>query len=39
MRSRAHISRIGVEGALLVLAPFPFLFPIAGTELFENKWQ
>ncbi len=39
MRSRAYISRIGVEGALMVLSPLPFLFPIAGTGLLENKWQ
>lgn len=39
MRSRANISRIGVEGALMVLSPLPFLFPVAGTELFDNKWQ
>jgi trk system potassium uptake protein TrkH len=39
MRSRAYISRIGVEGALMVLSPLPFLFPIAGPGLFDNKWQ
>lgn len=39
MRSRANISRIGVEGALMVLSPLPFLFPIAGAGFLDNKWQ
>jgi trk system potassium uptake protein len=39
MRSRVYVSRIGVEGALLVLAPLPFLPPISGTELFGHRWQ
>ncbi|MFH2092393.1 MAG: potassium transporter TrkG [Pseudomonadota bacterium] len=39
MRSRRYISQVGVEGALMVLSPLPYLFPIAKTELFDNKWQ
>ena len=39
MRSRAYISRIGIEGALMVLSPLPALFPIVGTDLLENRWQ
>jgi trk system potassium uptake protein len=32
MRSRANISQIGIEGALLVLSPLPFLFPLPEAE-------
>ncbi len=39
MRSREHISRIGIEGALLVLAPLPFLLPVVQADLVENLWQ
>ena len=41
MRSRAYITWIGFEGALMALSPFPFLFllPIAGTDLSDNIWQ
>jgi trk system potassium uptake protein TrkH len=39
MKSRLYISWIGVEGALMVLSPLPFLFLIAGTELLDHKWQ
>ncbi|MEA2061717.1 MAG: potassium transporter TrkG [Thermodesulfobacteriota bacterium] len=41
MRSRAYISWIGVEGALMVLSPSPFLFllPIAGADLSDIRWQ
>lgn len=38
MRSSVRISRIGVEGALMVLSPLPFLFPIGGTELLYHQW-
>lgn len=32
MRSRAYISRIGIEGALLTLSPLPLLFLFTGTD-------
>ena len=39
MRSRAYISKIGIEGALMTLSPFPLLFPLVGEDLWLNKWQ
>jgi trk system potassium uptake protein TrkH len=39
MKSLEDISRIGIEGALLVLSPFPLLFPLTGPDIFFNKWQ
>lgn len=38
MRSSVRISRIGVEGALMVLSPLPFLFPAGGTEILDHQW-
>ncbi|RMD74617.1 MAG: hypothetical protein D6820_16370, partial [Lentisphaerae bacterium] len=39
MKSRANISRVGIEGALMVLSPLPFLFPAAGAGTLDTKWQ
>lgn len=39
MRPRSLISRIGVEGALLVLSPLPFLFPVAEAGFLDQQWQ
>ncbi len=39
MKSREDISRIGIEGALMALSPFPLLFPLVGPDPLLNKWQ
>ncbi len=39
MKSRAYMSRIGVEGALMVLSPMPFLFPFGQPDPSAYHWQ
>ncbi|NCC50923.1 MAG: potassium transporter TrkH [Spartobacteria bacterium] len=39
MRKRAHIARIGIEGALMALAPLPLLFPCIESNPLSNPWQ
>lgn len=39
MRPRKYISQVGIEGALLVLSPFPLLFPIVATDTLSKTWQ
>ena len=39
MKSRANISQIGIEGALMTLSPFAFLFTTFGAGGLNNNWQ